>query len=107
MVTALTAMFWSGLNLLIVAAVLFYVGLVTVVYLTGGLEHALLFNWRDPARAFQNLLIWTGVKCVGAVVRAVKPAYEMFTETSAELGELLLGQRSAKVEAAVWSRLPR
>jgi len=107
MVTALTAMFWSGVNLLILGALLFYVGLVTVVHLTGGLEYALPCNWRDPARAFQNLLIWPGVKCVGAIVRAVKPAYEMFTDTSAEIGELLLGQRSAKVEAAVWSRIRR
>jgi hypothetical protein len=107
MLTALTAMFWSGVNLLIVGAILFYVGMVTVVYLTGGLDHALRINWRDPARAAQNLLIWVGVKVMGVIVRVAKPAYEMFTDTSAELGEVLLGRRSAKVEAAVWSRIRR
>jgi hypothetical protein len=107
MVTALTAMFWSGMNLLILGALLFYAGLVTVVYLTGGRHHDPPFNWRDPARAAQDLLIWVGVKVVGVVVRVAKPAYEMFADTSAELGEIVLGQRSAKVEAAVWSRLRR
>ena len=107
MVTVLTAMVWNGVNLLIVGAVLFYVGLVTVVYLTGGLQHALPFNWRDPARATETLLIWVGVKAMSVIVRVAKPAYEMFTDASAELGELLLGQRSAKVEAAVWSRFQR
>ena len=107
MVTVLTAMFWSGVNLLIVGAVLFYVGLVTVVYLTGGLHRAPTFSWRDPARAARNLLIWVGVKAMGGIVRVAKPACEMFTDASAELGEVLLGRRSAKVEAAVWSRIRR
>ena len=107
MVTALTAMFWSGVNLLIVGTVLFYVGLVTVVYLTGGLDHALPFNWRDPARAARTLLILVGVKAMRVIVRVAKPAYEMFADTSAELGDLVLGQRSAKVEAAVWSLIRR
>lgn len=104
MVTALTAMFWSGIDLLIAGVVLFYVGLVTVVYLTGGLQHALPFDWRDPARAARNLLIWVGVRAVSVAVRVAKPVYEMFAETSGELGELLLGRRLAKVEAAVLSR---
>ena len=107
MVTALTAMFWSGVNLLIVGALLFYVGLVTVVYLTGGLQHALSINWRDPARAARSLPLWVGVKAMGLIVRVARPGYEMFTDASAELGELLLGQRSAKVEAAIWSRIRR
>jgi hypothetical protein len=107
MVTAVTAMFWGGVYLLIVGAVLFYVGLVTVVYLTGGLEQALPLNWRDPARAARTLLIWVGVRAMGVIVGVAKPAYEMFTDTSAEIGEVLLGQRSAKVEAAVWSRIRR
>jgi hypothetical protein len=106
METVLTAMFWSGVNLVIVGAVLFYVGLVTVVYLTRGLEQALPLNWRDPARAAQAL-IWVGVKAMSMIVRVAKPAFEMFTDASAELGEVLLGQRSAKVEAAVWSRIRR
>ena len=107
MVTALTAMFWSGLNLLIVGAVLFYVGSVTVVYFTGGLQYALPFSWRNPAHAARTLLIWVGVKAMGVIVWVAKPAYEMFTDASAELSELLLGRRSAKVEAAVWSRIRR
>ena len=104
MVTVLTSMFWNGVNLLFVGALLFYVGLVTVVYLTGGLHRAPTFSWRDPARAARNLLIWMGVKVMSVLVWAAKPAYGMFTDTSADLGELLLGQRSAKVEAAVSSR---
>ena len=107
MVTALTAMFWGGVNLIIVAAFLLYVGLVFAVYLTGGLQQALPFNWGDPVRASQNLMIWVGVKALSVIVRMTKPAGEMFTDTSAELGELLLGRRSAKVEVAVWARFRR
>ena len=59
----------------------------------------------DPARAAANLLIWAGVKSVRAIVRVAKPAYEMFSETSAEFGAWLLGHRRAEVEAAVWSRI--
>ena len=105
--TAVTAMFWSGVDLLIVGAFLFYAGLVTVVYLSGGLQHAFPFSWRDPARAVRNLLLWVGVKAMSLMVRIAKPAYDMFTDASAELGELMLGQRSAKVEAAVWTRIRR
>ena len=105
MVTGLSAIAWQGLALLIVGVVLFYVELVSIVYLTKGLRYGPPFNWRNPAGAAGNLLIWGGVKLVGAIVHAAKPLFEMFSETSAELSEMVLGQRSARVEAAVRSRL--
>jgi len=105
MVSVLTAMFWLGLELLLMGVVLFYAGLVTVVYLTEGLRYGPPFDWHDPARAAANLLIWAGVKSVRAIVRVAKPAYEMFSDTSAEFGAWLLGHRRAEVEAAVWSRI--
>ena len=74
MVTALTAMLWGGVNLLIVGAVLFYVGLVTVIYFTGGLHDTPPINWSDPARAVREPAGLAGVKCVGVIVRVVKPA---------------------------------
>ena len=76
-----------------------------MIYLTKGLRYGAPFDWRDPVRAAENLLIWAGVKSVSAIVRAAKPLYEMFSEASAELGEMLLGQRAARIEAAVRSHL--
>jgi len=105
MTSVLLAMFWTGLKLLLLAIVLFYAGLVTVVYFTKGLRYGPPFDWRDPTRAVENLLIWAGVKLLSAIVRVAKPVYEMFSDTAAELGMWLLGNRSAKVVTAVWSRL--
>ena len=95
MVPGLSAIVWHGLALLSVGVVLFYVELVTIVYLTPGLRYGPPFDWRNPACAAGNLLIWGGVKLVSAIVRATKPLFEMLSEASAELSEMVLGQRSA------------
>ena len=105
MVPGLSAIVWEGLALLIVGVVLFYVELVTIVYFTKGASCAPPSDWRNPACAAGNLLIWGGVKLVSAIVHASRPLFEMLSEASAELSEMVLGQRSARVEAAVRSRL--
>ena len=105
MVPGLSAIVWQGLTLLTVGVVLFYIELVTIVYFTKGLRHGPPFDWRNPACAAGNLLIWGGVKLVSAIVRASRPLFEMLSEASAELSEMVLGHRSARVEAAVRSRL--
>ena len=105
MAPSLSAMVWGVSGLLIVGAVLLYVGAVTAICLTKGLRYRPPFDWRDPLCAAANLLIWAGVKSVSAIVSTAKALYEMFSEASAELSEMVLGQRSARVQAAIWSRL--
>ncbi len=105
MVPGMSPMVWDGLKLLIVGAVLFYVELVAIAYLTEGIRCGPPFDWRNPVCAAGNLLIWGGVKLVSAIVRGGKPLFGMFSEASAELGGMLLGQHRAKVEAAVRARL--
>jgi hypothetical protein len=105
MAPGLSAIVWEGLALLIVGSVLFYLELVSIVYFTKGVSCGPPFDWRNPACAAGNLLIWGGVRLVSAIVRGAKPVLDTFSEASAELSEMVLGRRSARIEAAVRSRL--
>ena len=107
MVPGFSLIVGKGLALLSVGVVLFTVELATIVYFIKRVRGRSCSRGRAPARAAANLLIWCGRKLVRALLRAAQPLFEMLSEASAELSERVLGKRSARVEAAVCSRLRR
>jgi hypothetical protein len=94
----------GALELLLVAGAIFYGGLVLMTYRTDGPCSQLRLELGNPARSAQRLLVWLGVKTVAFVLRALQLAFNMLSETSAEVGEWFLRRRNPEVQAAFRSR---
>ncbi len=91
-------------KLLMLAGGLYYAGLVLTNYRAESGNRRPELDLRDPARAAERLLVWLGVRTVAVILQALRPVFDMLAEASAEVGEIFISRRSAKVQAAVRSR---
>jgi hypothetical protein len=105
-------MFASGLHgiimglfdlaILVTAAI--YAGLVLMSYRTNGPNYHLRFNFSEPTRSVERLLIWLGVKTLAITIRVGIPVFGMLSEASAEVGEWYLRRRDPETVASFRSR---
>jgi hypothetical protein len=91
---------WTVLKLALFSAVVVYAGAVLVSYSHEGSGYSFRFNRRRPAWTAEHVLVWFGVKLVGGMVRVGRPALNMLSEASAEVGEWVIA-RSPKVRDAI------
>lgn len=89
---------WHGifsglLELVLLAGALFYVTLVLLSYLEGKGYVRPRLDFHDPARSFERLAVWLGVKALVLTLRVVTPVFGMLSEASAEVGDWFLNQR--------------
>jgi hypothetical protein len=91
-------------KLLLVGAGILYIGLVLMTYRIEGPRSQLRLEAGDPARSAENLLVWLGVRALAAVGYVGKAAFEVLSETSAEVGEWYIRRRGTEVTAAHRSR---
>ena len=103
MVTYVSIVSEALLKLLPVAAGALYVVIVLMRYRKHGLHYALHFELRNPARAAGHLVIWSGVKVLGAGIAFTKAFFNMLLEASAEVGEWVI-RLSPAVQESVRSR---
>jgi len=94
----------GALELLLLAGAILYAGLVLMTYRTDGPFSRLRLELGNPARSAQRLLVWLGVKTVAFALRTFQLAFNMLSETSAEVGEWFLRRRDREVQAAFRSR---
>lgn len=92
-------MFWTLLlaafKLFLEVAVILYAGLVLIA-LKSNQPPQLSFDWNDPARSGERILIWTGVMAFGFVWRELKAVLDILEDTSADVGEWLLHRRGTR-----------
>jgi hypothetical protein len=80
-------------KLFLAGAAVLYAGLVFIAWQSEGADYRVRFEWADPARSGERLLVWVGVKVVTAVLERLKWALEILEDASADLGEWLLYHR--------------
>ncbi len=81
------------LKLGLLAAAIFYAGLVLVSYYGQGPHARPQVNWQDPAHAVERLSVWAGVGILAYSLKAGKKIFSMLSEASAEVGEWFLDHR--------------
>ena len=89
---------WHGifsglLELVLLAGALFYVTFVLLSYLQGKGYVRPRLDFHDPARSFERLAVWLGVKALVLTLRVVTAIFEMLSEASAEVGDWFLSHR--------------
>ena len=86
--------FFTGvIKLLLVGIAVLYAGLVLIVWRTEGIHDRVPFDWKDPARSGERLLVWIGVRGISAVLQGLEGALEILEEASADVGDWLLHHR--------------
>lgn len=103
MVTYLGIVFGHLLRWLAVAAGALYAGMVLMTYRTDGPQYRLSFELQDPARSVEHLVVWLGVKVLGACLRIARAILNILLEASAEVGEWFI-RLSPGVQESVRSR---
>jgi hypothetical protein len=90
-------MIWTSfagvVKLFLAGAVVLYAGLVFIALRTEGAHYQVRFDWGDPARSAERLLVAVGVKVVRLILRGLKTALDMLEDTSADVGEWILHHR--------------
>jgi hypothetical protein len=99
MVPILVIVFWGVLKLLLAAFGILYAGLVLMAYRTEGDRYRPRLDKQDPVGSAAQLLVWLGVKAMGAIVRVGRATLEMLSDASAEVGEWYIRRRGGEVEA--------
>lgn len=91
-------------KLLLVVLGLVYVGSVLSGYSLEGSHGQLRFDPAAPVHSSQRLLVWTGIKILGAVIRFVRSMLNELFAASAEVGSWVVDQFGPKVQREVRSR---
>ena len=86
-------LFIGVVKLFLAGVIVLYTGLVLIALRTEGAHYQVRFDWRDPARSGERLLVWIGVKGVSAVLHGLKAALDTLEDASADVGEWLLHHR--------------
>jgi len=82
------------LELVLLAGLALYAGLVVVRYLTYGPRLRPEVDLRDPAHSSEQLAVWLGVNIVALAVRAGSRVFGMLSEASADVGDWFLSHRN-------------
>ena len=86
--------FFTGVIKLFLAGVcVLYAGLVLIAWRTEGIHDRVPFDWKDPARSVERLLVWVGLRGVSAVLHGLRGALEILEDASADVGDWLLHHR--------------
>ena len=91
--TNVQSIFSGFLELVVLAGLALYTGLVVVSYLTYGPRPRPRVDLRDPAHAAEHLAVWLGVKILALAVRAGSRVFGMLSEASADVGDWFLSHR--------------
>jgi hypothetical protein len=83
----------GAVKLLLAGVGVLYTGLVLIALRTEGAHDRVPFDWGDPARSGERLIVWVGVKAVSTVVQGLKAAMDILEDASADVGEWLLHHR--------------
>jgi hypothetical protein len=92
-------LFWGALKLLLLGVGVLYFGLVLMVYRSEGSRIRLRIGYHDPGRSALNLALWLGVKALAGIVYAARTAFDMLSDTSADVGEWYLHHQEHAVHA--------
>jgi hypothetical protein len=103
MVTYLSIVIGHLLTGLAIAAGVLYAGMVLMTYRTDGPRNRLSFEFRDPVRSAEHLVVWLGVMALDACLRFARAILNMLLEASAEVGEWFIS-RSLTMQESVRSR---
>ena len=95
---------WDGLKLAVILTVLFYTGMVCMVYSTEGSRYRLKLDPGSPGRSVERLAVWLGVRTIATVAHAAKAVYDTLAETSADVGEWFIHRQGPDAEARFHSR---
>ena len=83
-------MFWTlvfaAVRCLLKVAIVFYAGLVLIA-LKCKEPPQLKFNWNEPARSGERILMWAGALTVGFIWRELKAVLDILEDASADIGE--------------------
>jgi hypothetical protein len=88
-----SALISGGAKLFLAGTVVLYAGLVLIALRTEGANAQVHFDWGDPARSAERLLVWLGVKGVSGVSQGLMAALDTLEDASADVGEWLLHHR--------------
>jgi len=86
-------LFSGAVKLFLAGVGILYAGLVLIALRTEGAHNRVPFDWGDPARSGERLLIWVGVRGVSATLQWLKAALDILEDASADVGEWLLHHR--------------
>ena len=93
-----------ALDLLGLASLGVYGGLVAVGYATEGASYHFRLDPRNPFRSAERALVGIGVQAAGAGVRLARVALDDLFEASAEVGEWFTRRRSPSFQDRIRSR---
>jgi len=95
---------WQIIYVLAIASALLYLGLVILGYATEGPQYQIKFEFAEPIRSTERLLVGIGVRCLSVFLRAAGALLDPLFEASAEIGEWLTNLGSAETQARYRSR---
>ena len=95
---------WDGLKLAVIVTVVFYTGLVLLMYSTEGPRYRLRLDPTRPARSVELLAVWLGVRMIATAAHAARAFYDTLAETSADVGEWFIRRQGPDAEAKFHSR---
>jgi hypothetical protein len=87
------SIFSGFLELVLMAGLALYAGLVVVSYLSYGPRPRPRVDLHDPAHAAEHLAVWLGVKILALAVGVGSWVFGMLSEASAEVGDWFLSHR--------------
>lgn len=94
----------TALKIVIALAALIYAGLVVTTYELEGPQYRPQMQFSKPARAGEQLLVWTGVKMLDALIRLARSAFNELVTASGEVGNWVVDRSSPSVQRKVRSR---
>jgi len=86
-------LFVGLVKLVLAGAIVLYAGFVLTALRHKGTHDQARFDWADPARSGERLLVWVGVRVISAVSHGLKATLDILEDASADVGEWLLHHR--------------
>ena len=94
---AISVLLVGLLKISLAAAGILYAGEVLVNFVRLGERYQPVVDHEHPLQSARRLLVGAGVLVTAAVVTLGRPAVEMLSETSAEVGEWALAKRQNRI----------